>query len=514
MKNNIKITFIFATALAISCNKLDEKVSDALVRSDAASVTAADVLKSIYITDIRNFMAQDNLWAIQEHTTDECVGPTRGGDWDDNGIWRVLHQHTWDANHTYVRVAFENLGRVVYDATDALNRNPTPQQAAEAKFLRAFANFYYVEGWNQAPYREPSLVPTDIPKVRIGTDALDYVISELEAAKGALPDGPATLANKNACRALLMKCYLTKALIANRVAPQHQPADMNKVIALADEIIGTGTFSLSSNFYNNFVPKNDVLSTENIFTGFNEGGVSSGNVQSRFRCTMHYSQNPGGWNGFTTLSDFYDKFEPTDKRRGDALSGVTDSSGLKVGFLVGQQFDQKGAALKDRKGGPLSFTRAVKSIETDPTTLEVTGIRVVKYPPDYKKANLDNPDNDYVFLRFADVLLMKAEAILRGGTGTSAGSYGSTPLDIVNFIRTDPSRDASALASLSLDNLIDERGRELYWEGWRRMDLIRFGKFLQPGQLRKSASGSERLLFPIPAQQLAANPNLKQNPGY
>jgi starch-binding outer membrane protein, SusD/RagB family len=512
MKNNIKITFIFATALAISCNKIDEKVSDALSRQGAANITAADVLKGIYITDIRNFMAQDNMWAIQEHTTDECVGPTRGGDWDDNGIWRVLHQHTWDANHTYVRVAFENLGRVVYDATDALNRNPTAQEAAEARFLRAFANFHYVEGWNQAPYREPSLVPTDIPKVRVGNDGLNYVIAELEAVQNALPDGPANLANKNACRALLMKCYLTKAVVANRTAPQHQAADMNKVIALADEIIGTGTFSLSSNFYNNFAPKNNTLSTENIFTGLNVGGSSSGNVRSRYFCTLHYNQNPSGWNGFTTLSDFYDKFEATDKRRGDTFAGVTSSSGLKVGFLVGQQFNKNGVALNDRNGRPLSFTRAVKAIETDTATLEVTGIRVVKYPPDF--SNGDNIDNDYVFLRFADVLLMKAEAILRGGTGTSAGPYGSTPLDIVNFIRTDPSRDASAMASLSLDNLIDERGRELYWEGWRRMDLIRFGKFLQPGQLRKSASGSERLLFPIPAQQLAANPNLKQNPGY
>jgi starch-binding outer membrane protein, SusD/RagB family len=145
---------LFASSFFIGCSKLEEKHNDARVGTAAVTVSAASVLTSIYEGDIRNFMNQDNLWALQEHTTDECAGPTRGGDWDDNGIWRVLNQHTWDANHNFVRGAFENLGRVVFDATDALLRNPTPQQAAEARFLRAFANFYFIEGWDQAPYRD------------------------------------------------------------------------------------------------------------------------------------------------------------------------------------------------------------------------------------------------------------------------------------------------------------------------------------------------------------------------
>jgi hypothetical protein len=116
-------------------------------------------------------------------------------------------------------------------------------------------------------------------------------------------------------------------------------------------------------------------------------------------------------------------------------------------------------------------------------------------------------ENEHVAFRYADVLLMKAEALLR--KGDAAGG-----LTLVNMIRTDPSRNASALATLTVDNLLDERGRELAWEGWRRNDLIRFGKFLQPDQARPDASGPERLLFPIPNEQLAVNPNLSQNPGY
>jgi len=229
---------------------------------------------------------------------------------------------------------------------------------------------------------------------------------------------------------------------------------------------------------------------------------------------MHYNQNPGGWNGFTTLSEFYNKFEAADKRRGVAYptAGVANPGNrVNVGFLVGQQYNwANDAPLKDRTGLPLAFTPEVKLIENG-ANFEITGIRAYKYPIDYANDGSGNVDNDYVFFRLADVLLMKAEAILRGGTGTSAGTYGSTPLAIVNSIRTN--RGASALASVNLDQLLEERGRELYLENWRRQDLIRFGKFLQPWQ-EKAASDPKYLLFAIPNQQLAVNPNLKPNPGY
>jgi hypothetical protein len=109
---------------------------------------------------------------------------------------------------------------------------------------------------------------------------------------------------------------------------------------------------------------------------------------------------------------------------------------------------------------------------------------------------------------------MKAEAILQGGTPTNAGSFGYSALSIVNAIRTDPSRNATVLPSINLDILFDERGRELWWENWRRQDMIRFKKFLLPFQEKDYPSDPKYLLFPIPYEQLSVNPNLVQNPGY
>jgi starch-binding outer membrane protein, SusD/RagB family len=502
-KNILKLSVLAIMAISSGCTKLENSLGSASPTGSGGTSGAAPVLEATYLSLRGPYMNQDRLWCAQEHTSDEAVGPTRGGDWDDNGIWRVLHNHKWDADHTFLRDTYNDLGKIIFNASDVLKSNPTPQQAAEARFLRAFATFSMLDGWDQCPYRD-SDDPLVDPKVRSGVEALNWIVAELNAIMNDLPSGGATKANKNAAKVLLMRCLLNKGVYANRANPSFAAADMNQVIALADQIIGSGTYSLTPNYFNNFTPNNDATSTETIFASENLGGSNSGNVRSRWFCTLHYNQKPSGWNGFTTLSDFYDKFEATDKRRGGTAFPNTV---IRPGFLIGQQFDASGTALKDRKNNPLSFTRAIALKETG-DNLEVTGIRVVKYVPD--TLNGDNAGNDYIHFRYADVLLMKAEALLRGGTPTAVAP--TTADALVNAVRT--SRSATAMTGLTLDKLLDERGREFFWEGFRRTDLIRFGKFLGPKQLKPGTSDPKYLIFPIPNQQLAVNPNLKQNPGY
>ncbi len=410
-----------------------------------------------------------------------------------------------------VRDVWNNFNGTVYAATDLLRFNPNAQQSAEARLLRAFAQFMILDGYDQVPYREPGESTINAPQVRKGLDALTFIISEVTAALPNLPDAPASKANKDAARALLMKCYLNKGVYTNRAAPTFDAADMQQVITLADQIINSGKYSFATTYFDNFAPANTTIGKEIIWSQENVGGVDPGSatVRSRYHSTMHYNQQPSGWNGFATLSDFYNKFEASDERRGVAYPANDPAFGnpanaVNVGFLIGQQFDMKtGAALKDRTGAPLAFTPQLSIIEKG-TNLEVTGIRAYKYPIDYLRQDNGQIDNDYAYFRYADILLMKAEALMRTG-GAAAG------LVIVNSIRLD--RGATPLASLTTDNLIDERGRELYLECWRRQDLVRFGKFLMAWQ-EKPESDPKYLLFPIPNGQLAANPNLTQNPGY
>ncbi|MEX6688395.1 RagB/SusD family nutrient uptake outer membrane protein [Danxiaibacter flavus] len=501
------LTYILASTCCISsCTKLDETLHSTVSTGGIGSNNVDALLKGAYNAMRVPYQQQDGVWALQEHSTDECLGPTRGGDWDDNGIWRVLHAHKWTADHAYVNNTFNNLGGVVFSSTDLLQYSPSASQAAQARFLRAFAMFDILDIWNQVPYRDPGESTVGASRVRKGSEALDYIMSELNAIIKDLPDGPpANQANKDAARVLLMKCYLNKGVIANRAAPTFDNADMAQVITLADQIITSGRYKFSTDYFDNFAPDNDTKSTENIFTANNVGGAEGGDVRSRWYMGLHYNQNPSGWNGFTTLSDFYNKFDAADKRRGESYPGMTDKSGIKAGFLIGQQYDQTGKALTDRKGHPLAFTAAVKIKETDPNTLEFTGIRVMKYTIDYASSDGTFANNDYVFYRYSDVLLMKAEAMLR--SGNAAGG-----LTLVNQVRA--ARNVTPFASLTLDNLLDELGREFYFECHRRTDLIRFGKFLDPWQEKDGTDDPKYLIYPIPNRQLAVNPNLEQNPGY
>jgi hypothetical protein len=510
MKYKIIGCLAAAVTLTVGCTKLDEKLRGDLNLEQAQQITDVTALLKGCYNGLTGYQTQDLIWALQTLSTDEGIPPTRGGDWDDNGVWRVIHNHTWTAENDRINGTFNNLLGVVFSTTNMLNFKPTAEQAAEAKFIRAFVMYTVLDVWNQVPFREPGENLLNAPKVLKGIEALNFIIAELNAVIPALPDNgsnKAYQANKNAARALLMKCYLNKGAITNRAAPTFDNADMAQVISLANTIITSNRYALKTDYFENFAPANgEDDKGEMIFSSQNVRGTSGGNCRFQYHCGSHYNQNPSGWNGFTTLSDFYDRFQAGDKRLGGARS-FTASTGWTSGFQVGQQYKDNGVTkLKDRNGNDLIFTRAVKLIESGPT-LEVTGIRVAKYLPDYNSTFglPDQVENDYALIRYADVILMKAEAELRSAAP-------GTALTTINGLRSV--RGAASLTAVTLNDVYDERGREFYWEGMRRPDMIRFGKFLAPFQEKPGTSDAKYLLYPIPSSALAVNPNLAQNPGY
>ncbi|MEO6915346.1 MAG: RagB/SusD family nutrient uptake outer membrane protein [Chitinophagaceae bacterium] len=508
-------TFMF------SCTKLNEKFQGDLTASQvsATASNASALLANAYNSMRSSFQDNALVFCLTELSTDEMLAPTRAGDWDDNGDWRKLHLHRWDGNHIRLRNTFNSLSGAIFASTDVLRFSPSTQQEAEARFLRAWAMWWMLDLFNQVPYRDPGESVIQEARVRKGAEALAYIISEINAVKNNLPDGPAGLANKDAAKLFLMKIYLNKGVYDNRLNPTFAAADMNQVISLADEIINSNKYAFTANYFDNFAPDNTNIGKENIWTQENVGGITpNANLRARWVTVMHYNQVPAGNNGWTTTTDFYNKFEAADKRRGAAYNspGGLPNPGnrINVGFLAGQQYNlTTDAPLTDRTGQPLIFINAIKIIETG-TNLEVTGVRPNKYPIDYVNDASRLINNDFVYFRLADVLLMKAEAILRGGTATVAGTYGGTPLALVNSVRTLASRGATALAALDLNTLLDERGRELYLECWRRQDMVRFKKYLEPFNEKNYVSEDKYILFAIPIQQLSVNTNLTQNPGY
>ena len=499
--------------------ELNETLEGQLTENQIPKGDPSALLQGVYNAQRDPIQGCVSVFALEEVSTDARIMPTRGPDWDDNGKWRALFLHNWDANNERVRETFTQLEGIIYSSTDLLRFNPTVQQQAESRFLRAWATYLLLDIYDQVLYREPGEDLSQLSRVRKGTDALNYIVSELNTIQKDLPDAPVSRATKDAARVLLMKCYLNKGVYANRQTPTFAAADMNQVITLADEIINSNKYTLTPNFFDNFAPNNGAIGRENIFTQENTFG-NSGATRDFWKFVSHYNMRPvDGYNGPATTGDFYDLFEATDKRRGVAydVAGGPANPGrrINVGFLFGQQYNlTTDAPLQTRGGAPLAFTKDINIFETG-SDLEAKGIRPLKYPVDYVSEGKggNGAENDHVSYRLADVLLMKAEAILRGGTATSAGTYGATPLAIVNFIRTHPSRGASALSALTLDVLLDERGRELYGESWRRQDLIRFGKFLRPRK-DKPQSDTKYLVYPIPQTQVDVNSNIIQNPGY
>lgn len=503
---------------ATSC-ELDEALQGELTQDQIPKGDPVALLQGVYNAQRDPIQGHVSVFALQEVSTDSRIMPTRGPDWDDNGKWRALYNHTWDGNNERVRDTFNQLEGIVFASTDLLRFDPTLQQQAEARFVRAWATFLLLDMYDQVLYRDPGEPLNNLAKVRKGSEALDYVVSELNAIQANLPDAPVSRGTKDAARVLLMKCYLNKGVYANRQAPTFAAADMNQVIKLADEIINSGKYSFTTNYFDNFAPNNGAIGRENIYTQDNTFG-NSGPLRDLWKFVSHYNMRPvDGYNGPAAPADLYDLFETTDKRRGQAydVAGGPANPGrrINVGFLIGQQYNlTTDAPLTTRSGAPLVFTKEINLFETG-ADLEAKGIRPIKYPVDYVSEDKggNGAENDHVTFRLADVLLMKAEAILRGGTATSAGPYGATALSIVNSLRTHTSRGASALSNLTLDELLKERGRELYSESWRRQDMIRFGTFLA-ARKDKPQSAPKYLVYPIPQNQVDINRNITQNPGY
>src|SRR5580658_6734360 len=218
---------LLATIFGMGCTKLNEnEVNKLVVGGSGGSVSSGSQLIAAY-NDLNTVMhGQDEIFSLQENTTDECLVPTRAGDWDDNGVWRVLHTHTWDATHGQVQQVFSNLGILESDATTTLALNPNAEQAAEATFLRSLAQYYFVNLFGQVPYRTiPNYNTINASPVMSPAEVIDTLVANLTGIIPQLNQTQNYYVTANAARFLLMKVLLNKQWVLNPSKPAAQVAD-------------------------------------------------------------------------------------------------------------------------------------------------------------------------------------------------------------------------------------------------------------------------------------------------
>jgi len=503
MKKIISL-MLLVMIISLSCTKLEmaplSQLTDANAYQNKNDLLGG--LSGVYST-VGCYM--DGLFKVNEACTDEAIVPARGGDWKSIDL-QSLHKHTWTVENGEINNAYNNLSSGIAQSnlfikaikSSGLTGTDVDVIEAEARFVRAFHYFNMIDMFGNVPIITDVVDPSNPPKNNKRTEVFTFIETELKEISAVLPATSATgRVNKSAANFLLAKLYLNAKVFTGT-------EQWGKVIEYCNLVIDGGTYSLASDYKSIFNYDNDN-NTENIYAFRNSASTSTWGAGYYIHFfTLHYNQGPqfgltsGGWNGFSTTKSFYEKFTPTDKRN--------------YIFLVGQQFGPDGEQLFCRDGvTPLIFTPEYTTAAGMDNAAETDGARVLKYIPG-GAGPLYFLNNDFAIFRYADVLLMKAEAILNGATDPK----GTSALDLVNTVRArafeagDPLRE---LPSVDLNILLDERGREFTWELLRRNDLIRFGKFTEAWDM-KGVSEPFRNLFPIPSQQIGANPNLDQNQGY
>ncbi|MEQ8472147.1 MAG: RagB/SusD family nutrient uptake outer membrane protein [Marinoscillum sp.] len=533
MKTKIvqRISSVVLMVIIVGCTDLspelvsettgDELLNDARARILNDITEAEGIIQPAY-DGLYQFLGERNIYALTEGSTDEMVTPTRGTDWGDNGIWLALHQHKWTPDHFIVQNGWDDLrtgSARAYEAIDLLEKIAGDDQAllfelepfiAEARFLRAYYSWHFIDLFGQTPVLDENLEEDLLQRGQ----AVEFVINELEEIVPILPDASSSTygkVNRQTAQALLAKVYLNKHIYEDR---EVENSDLDKVIGFCDEVITSGNFQLASDYFAMFDQHNES-STETLLVLQNSGDFQRGfQAQTRALMTLHYYMNAGGvlepWNGMCSTEDFFNKWD-ADKNLTNGVatsdSRFTDDRyfptlALNLGFITGQQYKVNGDPLTDRKGNPLIITAEIESITQ---AKEYEGARVLKWAPDTDAAYQSWADNDIALLRYADVVLMKAEAMWRKGNSGGA-------MSILNNLRSV--RGAANLTEVSAQTILDERGFELYWEGYRRTDLVRFGQFTQGTWFGKEVSAETYNLYSIPSVALSAFRKLKQNPGY
>lgn len=573
MKQYIIGSMLLSSILLASCS-LDETP-----RSKFSEEEAFSTPKLVYVNTVANVYSSignglygsdgGSVHTFQEFSSDASMIPGRQGDWVDGGAWQNIFLHNFESSVSKYNDVWNNLYRVIGLANSSIDRlnkylDEHPEYAEyvyELRALRAVYYYYVMDLFGQVPLVVSSQVSANEVAQSNRSDVFKFVTSELAECIPHLSDsksqnegeyyGRITKAVAYMCMA---KCAINAPVYTiddttptsysafvgtdksgKATASEEQGktvSEMGKNINItldgktrnawetaaycADQIASLG-YRLQSSYADNFIVANQN-SVENIWTRPNDC-VNYKIEDYNIVRTLHYNHGGAigyqGWNGACSskqqmLVYGYGTANPDPR--------------LKLNFYTDKDYmEETGKAVEDgATDKPLEYMPLAVKVDftaaDDPHAMKCSGARMKKYEFDKSTTQQYSFNNDLVIWRYADALLLKAEAEYRMGNKAEA-------LTIVNEVRGRVA--ATPRTELTLNDILDERMLELAWEGVRRQDQIRFCTFTEPtadrfkGVTHNASAGDYNddtqgytMVYPIPYAVLNLNKKLGQNPGY
>lgn len=505
----------------------------------------------------RLYGSTDNVHTLQEFSSDAWILPGRQGDWVDGGKWQSLFLHNYGPGNATIKSTWNALYTIIGNCNTSIDNLETFIQAGgesylqdyqyEARAVRAILYYHLVDLFGRVPLVTSSKTVMADVNQSSRSEVYQFIVDELTDCIPHLPSGKCQNMGKYYGRVTKAVGYMAMAKVAinspilskddwndgslvggiAKVTPYVNQAGKNIKIALdgttrdawetvlyCQKQIEKEGYSLQPNFSQNFSKTNDS-SVENIWTQPSDGTtykVSDYNPTRTLHAAHASAYGLQGWNGACATVEQMKVFKyGTDEQ--DPRMDMTFFYGPV--FVDGKPID---AGLGD--GAQLCYNPmdvVVDFKEDVPNQiLKFAGARMSKYEVDNTTSSYLNHNNDKVFWRYADALLLAAEAKVRMGQSGDAE---------VNEIRDRV--QAGQKSNVTLQDILDERMLEFSYEGMRRQDQIRFGTYTEPttdryaGVHHNVATGDYVVdntgfttVFPIPTSVLELNTKLTQNPGY
>lgn len=550
MKKSIIYVLIAATALSFtSCSDfLEEKPygspsSEALLQdpNNMALLVGQAYAELKWLHDHWGY------WGLNTLTSDEARCPVRqpGNNWDDNGYWTSLNTMKWNSEGLAFELVWDKnvsgatlcnkILKQISTYKDKVDPVMYARFEAELCVLRSYYYYTMFDLFGRIPYTEefPESETAQFPLLE-ASEVWHKLVDCLERHTPNLPLATDPSKAQNYGRAtqglgyaLLARLYLN----AESYGVTDVTDPYKKCVEYCDAVITSGAYYTEANFFSNFLVYNEN-SQENIFVIVENGNAAfdyqdvAGKMANKLRInllTQHYAfqtlygllEEP--WNGFAASETFLNLYEKGDRRGPCGENEGTDidfqNIDTKYGWLLGPVKGKDGEIVTDENGTEVIITRSFKNGVKSATWNE--GARCMKYETELNSKINKYSENDFVLFRYADVLYMKAEACLRGG-----GDVNSV-LGLSDFQRIRERAGLKPYTSLTLEEILDERGREFAWENVRRRDLIRFGKYTGNDYLwdfKQPGVESFRIWFPIPKKMLEVHAKDEvpwtQNDGY